>query len=234
MANQTSSSSPTNNSMPSPPPAQTTLNELTTELSSLNRVSHRLAMTDAGSQLQRVLNLLLPRLLLRIGKNDAAKKMNRRMNIHKKRKSPATGTAATTENDVVVTYEQIDNMHETIHKKLIEMIGHTMKRVREDRTCKLPCFAILDLLLPKHQQQDEDGDCGNNGGITANPYTINLYLDEQQEWLAHFVEMPNISAFADTPQQAIEELKIAWELVKEDYQQKREDIPTLSKAEKNL
>ena len=70
MANQAPSPSPnTNNSMPesSPPLAQTTLDELTTELSSLNRVSHRLAMTDAGSQLQRVLNLLLPRLLLRIG-----------------------------------------------------------------------------------------------------------------------------------------------------------------------
>ena len=62
-------------------------------------------------------------------------------------------------------------------------------------------------------------------------FTINLYLDEEQEWLAHFVEMPNISAFADTPQQAIEELKIAWELVKEDYQLKGEDIPTIPTTE---
>ncbi len=58
-----------------------------------------------------------------------------------------------------------------------------------------------------------------------NGFTINLYVDEQGDWLAHFQEMPNISAFGDTPQQALEELKTAWELVKEDYQQKGKDIP---------
>ena len=49
---------------------------------------------------------------------------------------------------------------------------------------------------------------------------INLSVDEQGDWLAHFQELPNISAFGDTPQSALEELKIAWELVKEDYQQR--------------
>lgn len=48
-------------------------------------------------------------------------------------------------------------------------------------------------------------------------FTINLYMDEQEEWLAHFQEMPNISAFGDTPQEALEELKTAWELTKEYY-----------------
>lgn len=28
-------------------------------------------------------------------------------------------------------------------------------------------------------------------------FTINLYVDEQGNWLAHFQEMPNISAFGD-------------------------------------
>jgi predicted RNase H-like HicB family nuclease len=51
-------------------------------------------------------------------------------------------------------------------------------------------------------------------------FTINLYVDEQGDWLAHFQEMPNISAFGDNPQQALEELKLAWELVKEDYREK--------------
>jgi predicted RNase H-like HicB family nuclease len=37
--------------------------------------------------------------------------------------------------------------------------------------------------------------------------------------LAHFQEIPTISAFGDTPQEALEELKTAWELVKEDYQE---------------
>jgi predicted RNase H-like HicB family nuclease len=58
-----------------------------------------------------------------------------------------------------------------------------------------------------------------------NGFTINLYVDEQGDWLAHFQEMSNISAFGDTPQQALEELKIAWELVKEDYQEKGKAIP---------
>ncbi|MBD2181393.1 type II toxin-antitoxin system HicB family antitoxin [Aerosakkonema funiforme] len=56
-------------------------------------------------------------------------------------------------------------------------------------------------------------------------FTINLYVDEQGDWLAHLQEMPNISAFGDTPQQALEELREAWELVKEDYQEKGKEIP---------
>lgn len=56
-------------------------------------------------------------------------------------------------------------------------------------------------------------------------FTVNLYVDEQGEWLAYFLEMPNISAFSETPQQALEELKVAWELVKQDYRDKGIDIP---------
>jgi len=48
-------------------------------------------------------------------------------------------------------------------------------------------------------------------------FTISLYMDEQEDWLAYFQEMPNISAFGDTPQEALEELKIAWKLTKEYY-----------------
>ncbi|WP_027404463.1 type II toxin-antitoxin system HicB family antitoxin [Aphanizomenon flos-aquae] len=58
-----------------------------------------------------------------------------------------------------------------------------------------------------------------------NGFTINLYIDEQGDWLAHFQEIPNISAFGDTPEEALQELKLAWELVKEDYQQKGKEIP---------
>ena len=65
-------------------------------------------------------------------------------------------------------------------------------------------------------------------------FIINLYVDEQGDWLAHFQEMPNISAFGDTPQEALEELKIAWELVKEDYQQKNQAIPVASNRQKIL
>jgi len=56
-------------------------------------------------------------------------------------------------------------------------------------------------------------------------FVINLYFDEQEDWLAHFQELPHISAFGDTPQDALEELKIAWELVKESYRDRQEPIP---------
>lgn len=63
-------------------------------------------------------------------------------------------------------------------------------------------------------------------------FMINLYVDEQGDWLAHFQELPNISAFGDTPQEALEELKITWELVKEDYKAKNRQIPVASSREK--
>jgi predicted RNase H-like HicB family nuclease len=56
-------------------------------------------------------------------------------------------------------------------------------------------------------------------------FSINLFLDDEGDWIAHFVEMPNISAFANNPKAALDELKIAWELVKEDYLASGEDIP---------
>ncbi|MDJ0581393.1 type II toxin-antitoxin system HicB family antitoxin [Crocosphaera sp.] len=35
-------------------------------------------------------------------------------------------------------------------------------------------------------------------------FVINLYVDEQGDWLAHFQALPNISAFGDSPQEALE------------------------------
>ena len=56
-------------------------------------------------------------------------------------------------------------------------------------------------------------------------FTINLYVDEQGDWLAYFLEMPNISAFGDAPEEALTELKIAWGMVKEDFVAKGLNIP---------
>ena len=56
-------------------------------------------------------------------------------------------------------------------------------------------------------------------------FTVNLYLDEDGDWIAHFLELPNISAFADTPEQALKELAIAWEGVKESYCKHGEAVP---------
>ena len=72
----------------------------------------------------------------------------------------------------------------------------------------------------------------NSDRYDFNGFTINLYLDEQGDWLAHLQELPNISAFGDTPQAAIEELKLAWELVKEDDRENGREVPTASARQK--
>jgi predicted HicB family RNase H-like nuclease len=63
-------------------------------------------------------------------------------------------------------------------------------------------------------------------------FTVNVLLDEDGDWLAHFVELPNISAFADKPDKAVKDLKEAWELVKESYRGSGEPIP-VAPANKN-
>ena len=56
-------------------------------------------------------------------------------------------------------------------------------------------------------------------------FTVNLFFDEDDDYLAHFVEMPNVSAFSDTPEGALRELAIAWKCVKESYEEDKEPIP---------
>ena len=56
-------------------------------------------------------------------------------------------------------------------------------------------------------------------------FSINLFLDEDGDWLGHFVELPNVSAFAPTPQQALAELVLAWKGVKESYRESGLPVP---------
>jgi predicted HicB family RNase H-like nuclease len=56
-------------------------------------------------------------------------------------------------------------------------------------------------------------------------YTINVFLDDDGEYIAHFVELPNVSAFGESPENALRELRAAWEGVKESYQKHGETVP---------
>ena len=56
-------------------------------------------------------------------------------------------------------------------------------------------------------------------------FTVNVFRDEDGDYLAHFVEMPNVSAFSDTPEDALRELAVAWKCVKESYDKHHETIP---------
>lgn len=61
-------------------------------------------------------------------------------------------------------------------------------------------------------------------------FTVNLFFDEYGEYSAHFVKMPNVSAFSDTPEDALRELAVVWKGVKEDYQKRHIPIPQAPQA----
>ena len=73
----------------------------------------------------------------------------------------------------------------------------------------------------KNNQDDFDG------------FTIKIFLDEDGDYLAHFIELPNVSAFGPTPAQALIELKTVWELMKECYQEDNVSIPKAPVRELN-
>lgn len=56
-------------------------------------------------------------------------------------------------------------------------------------------------------------------------FAVTLSLDDDEDWLAHFVELPNVSAFAESPELALNELASAWEGVKESYHKRSEAVP---------
>ena len=56
-------------------------------------------------------------------------------------------------------------------------------------------------------------------------FRVNIFQDEDGDFVAHFAEMPTVSAFADTYVQALEELKVAWIGVKESYRKHGKPIP---------
>jgi predicted HicB family RNase H-like nuclease len=56
-------------------------------------------------------------------------------------------------------------------------------------------------------------------------YAVELFLDEDNDWLAHLVELPAISAFGPTPEKALKELDVAWALAKESYAARAIEIP---------
>jgi len=56
-------------------------------------------------------------------------------------------------------------------------------------------------------------------------FTVNIFQDDTDRYIAHLVELPTISAHGKTPNSALKELAVAWELAKESYTEDGEDIP---------
>ena len=66
----------------------------------------------------------------------------------------------------------------------------------------------------------------NNTPDDFDGFAVEMFLDEDGDYLAHFAELPTVSAFGQTPDEALVELKVAWELMKECYREDGEPIPT--------
>lgn len=56
-------------------------------------------------------------------------------------------------------------------------------------------------------------------------FSVELFQDEDGDWVAHLAELPHVSAFGDTAISAMKELEMAWAGVKESYEAKGEQIP---------
>ena len=61
-------------------------------------------------------------------------------------------------------------------------------------------------------------------------FTVSVFLKENRGYLAHFVNMSNVYAFSDTPEDALTELAVVWKGVKEDYQKRHIPIPKAPQA----
>lgn len=56
-------------------------------------------------------------------------------------------------------------------------------------------------------------------------FSIHLLQDDDGDFVAHFVELPNVSASGSTAEEALAELKEAWEAMKESYRKHKEAVP---------
>ncbi|OJW50375.1 MAG: DNA repair protein [Alphaproteobacteria bacterium 41-28] len=56
-------------------------------------------------------------------------------------------------------------------------------------------------------------------------FSIELSKEEDGDWLALFEELPNVSAFGESPESALHELHEAWEGIKESYLKHNEPVP---------
>lgn len=56
-------------------------------------------------------------------------------------------------------------------------------------------------------------------------FTIELFKDGDGDWLAKLEELPNVSAFGNSPEKALQELQEAWTLMKESYISHNQSLP---------
>lgn len=60
---------------------------------------------------------------------------------------------------------------------------------------------------------------------TFNGFNVHLTIDREGDWQASLVELPHVSAFGETADQALKELKHVWGAMKSSYQNHDQAIP---------
>ncbi|MEO5350735.1 MAG: type II toxin-antitoxin system HicB family antitoxin [Magnetococcus sp. YQC-3] len=63
----------------------------------------------------------------------------------------------------------------------------------------------------------------NEGALDG--YTVEIWKDDEGDWLACLLEMPSISAFGGSLEEAVGELGMAWAATKESYLANGEQVP---------
>jgi proteasome component ECM29 len=106
------------------------------EIEALGRVYHRLVETPPGPPFYSVISQLLPRLLHRIGQNH-----------QHMLESETSGMSLSDSHGSKKA--SLKELYDNIHAKYLDMLTHIMKRVRPDETCKVPCEAIVYLLVDR-------------------------------------------------------------------------------------
>ncbi len=56
-------------------------------------------------------------------------------------------------------------------------------------------------------------------------FNVHLTIDEDGDWQANLIELPNVSAFAATPEAALDELKLAWDAMQASYHKHGQAVP---------
>ncbi len=56
-------------------------------------------------------------------------------------------------------------------------------------------------------------------------FSIELFRDDEGDWVSLFEELPNVSAFGSSPEESLQELREAWEAMKESYRECHEPVP---------
>jgi predicted HicB family RNase H-like nuclease len=78
---------------------------------------------------------------------------------------------------------------------------------------------------PSFKKPRKQTGSAKEGSDRFDGYAVEVFLDDEGDYLARLSEMPNVSAFGPTPEKALAELAIAWELVKASYEEENRPVP---------